>query len=663
MRVRCLQSIRLNTRLALIALLFAIPFSCLTIWLLFKGINANIQFARQERHGDDLQRPLETLLQALARFHLHATGAAVGDDAVLRRGVDEAFDAVEAALAIHGDALQFNASGLAARQREQLAPNAVRERWKALGVAPKVEASAALIADVRGMIGHMGDTSNLILDPDLDSYYVMDITLLALPQTHERIANILGRFVPGLRAGLPNAANRRALAVQGAFLRESDLERIAASAKTALVEDRNSSGLSPSLQSRLPDAVKSYRAATEAFLEQIDRAADGETVTAESFLAAGQAAHEASFRLWQLAIEELDVLLERRIEIFAADRLRGLVGLIGTLALAGIASWLVARSIRQELAAVSRSIASGAGEVSGAAREIITSSQSLAVGANEQASAVEQTSASVEELAGMTRQNAEHAAQAKALSQQTRAVAESGASEIVAMNAAMDGIKAASGNIAAIIQTIDEISFQTNVLALNAAVEAARAGEAGAGFAVVADEVRALARRSAEAAKETSTKIADAINKSRQGVEISAKVSVSLQEIVAKARQVDELVASIASASTEQTQGLQNIAKAIGSIDGITQSTAASAEQSAAGAQTLHEEALSLENAVSQLERLAHGNASQRPEPSPSTVPDAPAAPVLSRSIAPKPSIPTFQISRQDRARSRDALAVSSSRG
>src|SRR5207344_1311163 len=117
------------------------------------------------------------------------------------------------------------------------------------------------------------------------------------------------------------------------------------------------------------------------------------------------------------------------------------------------------------------------------------------------------------------------------------------------MMTSMQEIGASSGKIGKIIKTIDEIAFQTNILALNAAVEAARAGEAGMGFAVVADEVRNLAQRSAQAAKETATKIEGAIAKTAQGVGISSKVAARLQEIVAKVRQVDALIAEVANAS------------------------------------------------------------------------------------------------------------------
>jgi methyl-accepting chemotaxis protein len=141
--------------------------------------------------------------------------------------------------------------------------------------------------------------------------------------------------------------------------------------------------------------------------------------------------------------------------------------------------------------------------------------------------------------------------------------------------------------IAKIIKTIDEIAFQTNILALNAAVEAARAGEAGMEFAVVADEVRNLAQHSAQAAKETAAKIEGAIGNTSQGVEISCKVAQALYDIVAKARQVDELAAEVANASGEQSRGITQINTAVGQVDKVTQSNAASAEESAAAAEEL----------------------------------------------------------------------------
>jgi methyl-accepting chemotaxis protein len=239
-----------------------------------------------------------------------------------------------------------------------------------------------------------------------------------------------------------------------------------------------------------------------------------------------------------------------------------------------------------------------------AAGEIASASQSLAEGASEQAASLEETSASLEEMSSMTKRNSENAQNANDLAKQARDAADKGAADMHSMSAAMEAIKVSSSDIAKIIKTIDEIAFQTNILALNAAVEAARAGEAGMGFAVVADEVRNLAQRSAQAAKETAAKIEGAITKTAQGVEISSKVGQNLNEIVSKVRQVDGLVAEVSSASREQTQGIGQISTAIGEMDKVTQSNAASAEESASAAEELNSQAKCLKDSVAELVKL-----------------------------------------------------------
>jgi methyl-accepting chemotaxis protein len=204
---------------------------------------------------------------------------------------------------------------------------------------------------------------------------------------------------------------------------------------------------------------------------------------------------------------------------------------------------------------------------------------------------LEEISSSIEELSSMTKRNAESAQSGKISASHARTAAESGAVEMQRMQEAMNSIQQSSSDIAKIIKTIDEIAFQTNILALNAAVEAARAGEAGAGFAVVADEVRSLAQRSAVAAKETADRIADATQRSALGVELSTRVSAGLHEIVGKARDVDRLIAEVATASHEQSEGLVQINSAITQLDKVTQSNAANAEETASAAEELNAQA------------------------------------------------------------------------
>ena len=271
-------------------------------------------------------------------------------------------------------------------------------------------------------------------------------------------------------------------------------------------------------------------------------------------------------------------------------------------------------------------LAEGSTQVSVAAGQVSAASQTLAEGSSEQASSLEETSSSLEEMAAMTKRNAENARQANVLAKEARGSADQGVGDMQTMSAAMEAIKVSSDDIAKIIKTIDEIAFQTNILALNAAVEAARAGEAGMGFAVVADEVRNLAQRCAQAAKETSGKIEGAITKTGQGVEISGKVAQVLHEIVTKVRQVDELVSEVAGASREQTEGITQINAAVGQMDKVTQSNAATAEESAAAAEELNAQASVMKESVTELLHLVGGNRQN-------AVPRTPAAPKRAKEV------------------------------
>ncbi len=281
----------------------------------------------------------------------------------------------------------------------------------------------------------------------------------------------------------------------------------------------------------------------------------------------------------------------------------GISGLLAGILLGGS----TIRGVNRTLKRIALTLGEDANQTSGAAAQVSTSSQALSEGASSQAASLEETSASLEEMAAMTKHNADSALQAKQVSNLTRAAADTGVADMAAMKQAMDAVKASSNDISKIIKTIDEIAFQTNILALNAAVEAARAGEAGAGFAVVAEEVRNLAQLSAQSAKETAAKIEDSMKKSDRGVEISNRVAKSLAEIFDKARQMDGLVAEIAAASQEQTQGIDQLNIAVAQMDKVTQANAGTAEETAAAAEELTALAAGMQDRTKELHQLIGG--------------------------------------------------------
>ena len=272
------------------------------------------------------------------------------------------------------------------------------------------------------------------------------------------------------------------------------------------------------------------------------------------------------------------------------------VTITGTLLAIVVLVALLIRRVTKRLEEVAQSLDQGTQQMNERASQTRLQLASIAEGASEQAASLEETSSSLEEMASMTRRNAESAHKADQLAKEARAAAEKGAVDIKELVGAVQDIQASSGDISKIIKAIDEIAFQTNILALNAAVEAARAGESGLGFAVVADEVRSLAQRSAQAAKETSSKIEGAIGKTNRGVELSARVGKALEEIVVSVRGVDDLVSEVASASSEQSQGIDQVNVAVAEMDKVTQRNAANAEESASASQELTGQARTLKS-------------------------------------------------------------------
>ena len=272
-----------------------------------------------------------------------------------------------------------------------------------------------------------------------------------------------------------------------------------------------------------------------------------------------------------------------------------------------VVGFVITRGITRPIGAIATRLANESSQTNSAAMQVAEVSQSMSDGASQQAAAIEESGAALHEMASMTTRNSETAQSAKTLASEARETADAGARDMEAMNSAMSAIKASSSEISKIIKTIDEIAFQTNILALNAAVEAARAGEAGMGFGVVADEVRTLAQRCAQAARETADKISDSSTKSEQGVQISAKMGSNLGAIVERIRKLDEMIAGIAQASHEQSEGISQLNNTVAGMDKITQANAALAEQSAASSEELKAQAGQVQRAVGELMAMVGG--------------------------------------------------------
>lgn len=305
--------------------------------------------------------------------------------------------------------------------------------------------------------------------------------------------------------------------------------------------------------------------------------------------------------------EELNAASKQASESLVAIRNTELYTTVVAIALALGFFYQISRRLARRIKNVADRLEQDGAQTHEAAEDISRAFAELAQGSHQQVARLEETSAAVEQISSMTQKNVEAAQKANSLTSDARSEAESSKVEIGEMVGAMQDMAKSSADISSIISTIDEIAFQTNILALNAAVEAARAGEAGAGFAIVADEVRTLAQRSAEAARDTSAKIEEAIAKSASGSEICSRVANSLSSVAEKIQNIDQLVEEIASSSQDQSIGIKGITSSIVSIDSITQQHASNSHGMTDRTDNLKHQAGSLQEMLGELVEIIEG--------------------------------------------------------
>jgi len=355
--MRLTKNIKLSWKLAAIGVAFVLPLGVL-LYIAISNINAQIAFSRLETQGNAFQRPLEKLLE-----YLSTTPA---DPSAVAR-VDQAFTELAAAAATHGEDLQFTPEGLGIRNRSHLAPTAVAARWADVkrlqgDAAAFKEKLASLLDDISGMITHAGDTSNLILDPDLDSYYMMDLTLLALPQTQRRLAAVIDFGGEALQGAPLSEDDRRRFNTLAEMLAEADYSRILADTQTTLNEDPNFYGVSPTLAGNMAAGLDRYKAAVDPFIALMRDAASGAPVPRDVFLASGKKAKDAAFRYWETCAAELDTFLSVRIADYAARRTTMLAATGVALFLASLLAYLIGRGVTRTIrgmVAYSRAVTDG----------------------------------------------------------------------------------------------------------------------------------------------------------------------------------------------------------------------------------------------------------------------------------------------------------------
>jgi methyl-accepting chemotaxis protein len=640
-----LARLKLSHKFLLLALL-ALLMAAIPAWLFLKESGKALAGYEAELAGmPAVAQVLKGVQLAQQHRGLSAVVLAGGDAearrAAKQREADAAFGDIAGAVAATGDA------GLAALWSD------VRRDWqgvtravagKAMAPADSFTAHSSIVLRLMRLQELIGDHYGLSLDPEADTYQLLQATVFQMPVLTEELGRLRARASVLLTRHEGSPEERFAVA---ALLARAD-DRLAQAMNAFDKAARGNPRFAAELGAPMRAAADGVRALTRRANDEVVAPA-AITASSDAFFQDATRTIDALFALNDASRALLDTVFVERIAGFERTRRLMIAALVALVALAGAAGLLIARSVTVPMnraVEVAQRVAAGdlasdievgppnevgqmlralrdmndslrgiVGDVRGsvdtigsATADIASGNADLSARIEAQASSLEETASSMEELTAAVRQNVEHAQGAGALVRTASAIVREGSDVVLRVVDTMGEIDASARRIVDIIAVIDGIAFQTNILALNAAVEAARAGEQGRGFAVVAGEVRTLAQRSAAAAKEIKVLIDASVDKVGAGNALAGSAGEAMAKILASVERVAGLVQDIAQASGEQSSGIEQVNTAIMQIDDATQHNAALVEQTAAASASLEEQARALVRTmgVFRLDAAAH---------------------------------------------------------
>jgi methyl-accepting chemotaxis protein len=623
--VRLFRRIGFPAKACWVALAFLVPLAMLLAFV-WQGAQDQIEFAQSERRGVTFVGPVLDLVQA-AQARRSAVATQGSGLPALQSRVRAAFEQVQARQAELGQAF---GTGKSFERLGQMHESLLAAPSKG-SPDDSFEAHGRYIAAALDLVRDIGDGSNLVLDPDLDTFHMMMLSVLRGPLQQENTAQLRDQAGTMLQSREFGGAARERLAERlavGAYTgRDVDIayERgIASDPQVARLFDRQgahaaSEAFQGAVRKQLLGAEPGGDAA--ALLALGHAAVDRQAALARQVLARLDERLQARVgRLqaalaWQLGLSALCVLMAAYLMLsFYKVMMGGLQEVSSHLEeitrgnlTTSPKPWgrdeaarlmLTLGAMQASLRRVVATVLEGSAQVQSASGEISAATHDLSRRTEQSAANLEETAASTEQIAATVRQTADTVAGAMAIVRDNAAAATRGGQVIAQAVQTMEGVRASSHKIGEIIAVIDGIAFQTNILALNAAVEAARAGEQGRGFAVVASEVRALAGRSSSAAKEIKTLITASIEQVESGSRVVADAGATMGDIVGNAERITGLMAEIATATREQSAGVGQVGAAVQELDRSTQQNAALVEQTAAATSGLSEQARRLAEEV-----------------------------------------------------------------
>jgi methyl-accepting chemotaxis protein len=616
---------RIWVKLAAIAVVFAIPLTT-TTWFLLQEKAIKIDFARHELQGDEYLRAASSLLQATAAYRSALVSGDPARLATARTAVDSALADVNRVDSRLAADLGTTREALAERGESGSQPASLQAAWDQIKRSAGPDSRPlldAMVNDVRGLITVVGDGSQLILDPDLDTYYIMDALLLRAPEVVTRSHEI----VDALSGPAPSNDARLELAGSVALLREH-AGALASDVATAIRETANFSHLD-TLQPTLAPLIDRTQAAASALADAATAALAGGPNIDRAALSAAVSDLDASMHtLWPALLDQEDAMLHIRLDGDTGRKRFALLAVLAALAVSLALTFAVARRISRNVGTVARAAEDLAGgdftqradvrsadeigamgtafnsmagglqrlvagvqgasvDVSAAAAQLSSSAEELAATTTQQSAAVTQTTATTEELARASSSIAETADEVAAQANETRDNLEQAEADVLASGERTIALAARIRDIGAILDLINDIADQTNLLAVNAAIEAARAGEDGLGFAVVADEVRRLAERSKESAADIAKIVNTVQGETNASVMAMEKGAKQMRHGLALLERVAEATEQVRFTTQQQRSATAQVVETMEQLTDASRQVSLTAQQIASAASSL----------------------------------------------------------------------------
>lgn len=373
----------LTFKLLVICLAFSLPIGVL-LYFVVSGYNQHINFAQKEKNGVLLLEPLAKFSKAVNRHQIYyIQKIQLGENAELNIKIDESLSTADSSLSAFFERMDFykedcglETSVLQDLNLHNIIPKNIENDWNRIRKPNKEKDAADVFSDhqsiierIHSLMLYIGNKSNLILDPDLDSYYLMDIALLKMPELTKQLSSVL---ITGSSLFLPidstkdkiTHLNKRYTDFIISTIRSDRLPSIKLSLKTAVYEDKNFYGSSEHLEKKLAPALNEFEQslliflkATEAMLSDTNENSHINTTNLlKNYEKVGFTAIDQGRNFWELTLDQLENLLETRRKDYVNKRAVALAISAGALLLALVLFGFILRGIMQPLNLVTKII-------------------------------------------------------------------------------------------------------------------------------------------------------------------------------------------------------------------------------------------------------------------------------------------------------------------